>query len=76
MFTFNSYLKLRYWLRERIILWGFGLFEGWSVGALESDWALERFSVRGFEGWRVVWEGSDRARARFTKQYLLYMIYS
>jgi hypothetical protein len=67
MFTFNSYLKLKYWLRERIILWGlggrgFGLFEGWRV--------------RGFEGWRVVWEVSSSVRARFTKQYLLYMIYS
>jgi hypothetical protein len=24
MFNFNSYLKLRYWLTGRIILWGFG----------------------------------------------------
>ena len=33
MFNFNSYLKLRYWLRERIILWGLGCLR---VGELES----------------------------------------
>ncbi len=62
---------------------GFGFFEGWrvresecwSVGVLESDWALERRNDLGFEGWRVgelYGRFRPRQRARFIKQYLLY----
>ena len=63
MFTFNSYLILRYWLRERIILWffggrGFGLLR---VGELESSRAGELYG-----------KFRPRQRARFIKQYLLY----
>ncbi len=66
MFTFNSYLILRYWLRERIILWGFGgsgdRLQGkraWIVGGLESRivgelyGALERRNDLVLEGSRV-----------------------
>ena len=54
MFTFNSYLKLRYWLRERIILWGFGRkrvtgYRGRGFGLLEG-WRVIKS-----ERWRAVW---------------------
>ncbi len=50
MFNFNSYSKLRYWLRERIILWGLGCLR---VGALERWRVIGRWNDLVLEGSRV-----------------------
>ncbi|SUX48367.1 Uncharacterised protein [Chryseobacterium indoltheticum] len=52
MFNFNSYSKLRYWLRERIILWGLGCLrviesERWNDLVLESSRVLGLESCMG-----------------------------